>query len=94
MSDKFFTGDEEYVTLSSPEVPEIDPRVREIFDEAMAEAGPPPTVEREVRVLVHAPAHLTLTEIAEMFWDKLDRPDSVLAIDQVVVSTTIPEDKR
>ena len=52
----------------------------------MADAG----VEREVRVLLHAPAHLSLTEIAEMFWDKLDRPDSVLTVDTVSVATTIP----
>lgn len=31
--------------------------------------------EREIRVTVHAPDHLSLTEIAEMFWDKLDHPD-------------------
>jgi hypothetical protein len=42
MNNSFFTGDEEYVTLSSPKAPEIDPREREAFDEAMAEVGPPP----------------------------------------------------
>lgn len=64
------------------------------------------SVEREVRVIVLAPEHLSLTEIAEMFWDKLDRPDSVLAIDAISVSTIgsfgkpggastmTPEDKR
>lgn len=35
-------NDEEYVTLSSPEVREVDPRVREAFDETMAEVGSPP----------------------------------------------------
>ena len=44
--------------------------------------------EREVRVTVFAPAHLTLTEIAEMFWDKLDRPDSVLTVDAVAVTSS------
>lgn len=47
--------------------------------------------EREVRVMIHAPEHLSLTEIAEMFWDKLDRPGSVLTIDTISVSTTPPE---
>jgi hypothetical protein len=46
--------------------------------------------EREVRVTVHAPSHLTLTEIAEMFWDKLDRSDSVFSICAIAVSTTPP----
>jgi hypothetical protein len=48
--------------------------------------------EREARILLHAPEHLTLTEIAEMLWDKLDRPHSVLAIDSVSVSTVLEED--
>jgi hypothetical protein len=46
--------------------------------------------EREVRVTVHAPAHLTLTEIAEMIWDKLDHPDSVLTVCAIAVSTALP----
>jgi hypothetical protein len=38
----FVAGRYEFnVTLSSPEVPEILPCIREIFDEAMAETGPP-----------------------------------------------------
>jgi hypothetical protein len=44
--------------------------------------------------MIHAPEHLSLTEIAEMLWDKLDRPDSVITIDAISVSTTPPEDKR
>jgi hypothetical protein len=47
--------------------------------------------EREVRVMIEAPDHLTLTEIAEMFWDKLDQPGSVFTIDAIAVSTTIPK---
>ena len=43
--------------------------------------------EREVRVTVHAPGHLTLTEIAEMFWDKLDRPDSVFEVCAIAVAS-------
>ena len=50
--------------------------------------------KREVQVIVLAPEHLTLTEIAEMFWDKLDRPDSVFTIDTISVSTTEPEEKN
>jgi hypothetical protein len=42
--------------------------------------------EREVRVTVHAPAHLSLTEIAEMFWDKLSNPDSVFTVCAIAVS--------
>jgi hypothetical protein len=49
--------------------------------------------EREVRVTVNAPDHLSLTEIAEMFWDKLDRPDSVFTVDAIAVSTTAPKPK-
>ena len=41
----------------------------------------------EVRVNILAPGHLSLTEIAEMFWDKLDRPDSVFTVATVLVST-------
>jgi hypothetical protein len=52
---------------------------------------PDKRLEREVRVIVRAPDHLTLTEISEMFWDKLDRPDSVLSIESIAVSTDIPE---
>ena len=45
--------------------------------------------EREVRVTVSAPGHLSLTEIAEMFWDKLDRPDSVFTVESIAVSTNV-----
>lgn len=45
--------------------------------------------EREVRVTVHAPPHLSLTEIAEMFWDKLDRPDSVFSVCAIAVSNNV-----
>ena len=53
--------------------------------------------EREIRVTVHAPGHLTLTEIAEMVWDKLDRPDSVFEVRAIAVSSAtscipLPED--
>ena len=51
---------------------------------SMAEA------EREVRVTVHAPAHLSLTEIAEMFWDKLGHPDSVFTVCAIAVSNAVP----
>jgi len=50
----------------------------------------PEEAERAVRITVHAPAHLTLTEIAEMFWDKLDDPDSVFTVCAISVSTTPP----
>lgn len=43
--------------------------------------------EREVRVTMHAPEHLSLTEIAEMFWDKLDRPDSVFEVCAIAVGS-------
>ena len=49
--------------------------------------------EREVCVTVNAPDHLSLTEIAEMFWDKLDRPDSVFTVDAIAVSATAPKPK-
>ena len=45
---------------------------------------------REVRVNILAPGHLSLTEIAEMFWDKLDCPDSVFTVESVSVSTLPP----
>jgi hypothetical protein len=45
--------------------------------------------EREVRVTIHAPPHLSLTEIAEMFWDKLGRPDSVFSICAIAVSNNV-----
>jgi hypothetical protein len=43
--------------------------------------------EREVRVIVHAPENLSLSEIAEMFWDKLDKPDSVFEVCAIAVSS-------
>lgn len=46
-------------------------------------------LEREVRVTVRAPDHLSLTEIAEMFWDKLGRPDSVFTVESIAVSTNV-----
>lgn len=46
--------------------------------------------EREVRVTVHAPEHLTLSEIAEMFWDKLDTSDSVFEVCAIAVSSASP----
>jgi hypothetical protein len=48
---------------------------------------------REVCVTVYAPDHLSLTEIAEMFWDKLKHPDSVFTVDAIAVSTTVPKPK-
>jgi hypothetical protein len=44
--------------------------------------------------MVRAPGHLSLTEIAEMFWDKLDHPDSVFTIESIAVSATIPAEER
>lgn len=50
--------------------------------------------EREVRVVILAPGHLSLTEIAEMFWDKLDHPGSVFTVDSIAVSTMLRRDVR
>lgn len=44
--------------------------------------------------MIYAPSHLSLTEIAEMFWDKLDRPDSVFTVDVIAVSATLPPGAR
>ncbi len=53
-------------------------------------ASPETRPEREVTVMIYAPEHLSLTEIAEMFWDKLEHPDSVFTVDTISVSTTPP----